>query len=239
MSGAAFEATLERVLDHRPGTRSLFLRLPPDRAFVFTPGQFVSLEVPADGAATAVRAYSIASNPRQPHRLEICVDLVPGGAGSAYLFALAPGAPITFKGPFGSFTVADPPDVEMVFLADATAIAPIRPIVHHVIERGGSRRITILHGARHQDELLFRGELEELAARTARLRYEPVLEGDHRLQVGENPRLEALVDERFIAADDDRSRHFWLCAVGPLVRRLRDALRGAGYERRAVRYEQW
>ena len=31
----------------------------------------------------------------------------------------------------------------------------------------------------------------------------------------------------------------WICGVGPLAGRLRDTLRAAGYERRAVRAEQW
>ena len=48
-----------------------------------------------------------------------------------------------------------------------------------------------------------------------------------------------MVLDRYVHADTDRTRHFWICAVGDVVRRLREALRAAGYERRAVRYEQW
>ncbi len=39
--------------------------------------------------------------------------------------------------------------------------------------------------------------------------------------------------------DSDRSRQFYLCGVGKGVITLRNLLRGAGYERRAVHYEQW
>jgi ferredoxin-NADP reductase len=42
-----------------------------------------------------------------------------------------------------------------------------------------------------------------------------------------------------VDADSDRTRHFYVCGVGKGVLRLRDLLRGAGYERRAVHYEQW
>jgi ferredoxin-NADP reductase len=51
--------------------------------------------------------------------------------------------------------------------------------------------------------------------------------------------LEAEVHRRFIESDSDRSRHFFVCGVGELVRRLRRALRGAGYMRQAVQYERW
>jgi ferredoxin-NADP reductase len=53
---------------------------------------------------------------------------------------------------------------------------------------------------------------------------------------------DALVDttvRRWIEADTDRSRHFFICGVGALVPRLRDLLRAAGYARRAVQYERW
>ena len=52
-------------------------------------------------------------------------------------------------------------------------------------------------------------------------------------------RLLVEVQRRWIDADSDRSRHFYVCGVGKGVLRLRDLLRGAGYERRAVHYEQW
>jgi len=51
--------------------------------------------------------------------------------------------------------------------------------------------------------------------------------------------LEAEIARRYLHADDDRSRHFFVCGVGDPVRRLRDALRGGGYARRAVQYERW
>ena len=52
-------------------------------------------------------------------------------------------------------------------------------------------------------------------------------------------RLFDLAQARWVAGDADRTRHFYICGVGKGVIRLRDLLRGAGYERRAVHYEQW
>jgi CDP-4-dehydro-6-deoxyglucose reductase, E3 len=238
MAGTPYDATLERVVEHRPVTRSLFLRLPADRPLAFTPGQFVSLEVAAADGGTLVRAYSIASSPREPHVIELVVDRVPGGAVSEHLFSLVPGAALRLKAPFGTFTLGDPPAAEMVFVADATAIAPIRPMLARLAELRLTRPISVLHGGRGEDELLFRDEIVALRSSLPGLRYEAVLTDAGRV-VGDNPELEARVLRRFIADDADRTRHFWLCAVGDLVCRLRDALRGGGYERRAVRYEQW
>ncbi len=238
MTRPPYRATLERVKEWSPTTRSLFLRLPPETAFAFTPGQFISLELRLGGDMPAVRAYSIASSPEQHDLLEICVDRVPGGAVSTHLFALERGATLDFKGPFGTFTVGDPPAAETVLVADGTAIAPIRAIVARILERGGTHPVTILHGARAESELLFRDELQSWMARHRRLRWEPVM-APAGLATGDNPPLERLVASRWVDADTDRTRHFWIAAVGDLVRRLRERLRAAGYDRRAIRYEQW
>lgn len=231
-----FEATLERIVEWNTATRSLFLRLDGGERLTFKPGQFVSIEVATRGGELLVRPYSIASSPEEGGLLEICVDMVPEGPGSAYLFGLREGAQLRFKGPFGSFVVDEPPAAETVFIADGTGIAPIRPMVRRVLERGGERGVCVLQGGRSEHRLLYRDEFEAWARSHARLHWEPVMAPGPTV---ENPLLEQVVAERYVRSDADRSRHFWVCGVGNLVRRLRDLLRGAGYERRAVRYEQW
>jgi ferredoxin-NADP reductase len=76
---------------------------------------------------------------------------------------------------------------------------------------------------------LWHAELTRLAAAHPRFTFNPLAPGT----------LAAETQRRFIAADADRSRHFFICGVGALVPALRDMLRGAGYARRAVQYEKW
>ena len=98
--------------------------------------------------------------------------------------------------------------------------------------------MTLLYAADRNEHLLYSAEFEHLAATQAEFSYEPMIMG------GGDPaalysRLLDEVRRRWVDADADRSRHFYLCGVGKGVIALRDLLRGAGYERRAVRYEQW
>ncbi len=232
-----YRAILTRIHEHLPGTRSLFLRLPAGERLAFTPGQFVSCELPVGAGAPLVRAYSLASSP-EDDELEICVDRVAGGPGSAYLFALEPNAELAFTGPFGSFALAEPPAVPLVFVGEGTGIAPLRPMVRRALERGGTPSISVLQGARYEPELIYRDDFEAWAARYPRLHWEPVLLA-REAEVGPIDALEELVLEHFVRADDDRTRRFWICGVGPMPGRLRDALRAAGYERKAVRAEEW
>lgn len=230
-------ATVTRVVEHHPGTRSLVLALPAGERFAFTPGQFISCRLPAGGPEPLVRAYSLASSPEE-HELEICLDRVANGVGSAYLFDCAAGATLAFTGPFGSFALADPPAAPLVFVGDGTGIAPIRPMVRRALERGGVPRIDVLQGARDEPELLYRADFERWVVAHPHLHWEPVL-ATTEAEVGPLAVLEELVLERYVRGDRDRTRRFWICGVGAMPGRLRDALRGAGYERRAVRVEAW
>jgi len=233
-----YSARIERIFDHNSDTRSLFLRLADGADFTFIPGQFISLELPLKDEIR-VRAYSIASTPEDGQPLEICLNLVPGGAGSRYLFGLTVGDRVSFTGPYGRFTLDRAPDVETIFIADATAIAPIRPMIRRALASARHPMLRLHHAAQTEASLLYRREFEACAARDARFSFEPTLLEPPPGGSGARGSLIDLVACRYVTGDDNRSRHFYICGVGKPVFDLRDLLRGAGYERRAVQYERW
>jgi ferredoxin-NADP reductase len=211
-------ATVDLIEEHDEATRTLFLRL--DEPLEFTAGQFISCLVPI-GGERIIRPYSLASDPDESDTIEILYNLVPGGPASTWLHALKLGDTIPFTGPWGTFTLAEPPDAEVVFVAENTGIAPIRSmLLRHA--SNARRPFRLIYGTRlgvYADEL---GALPNVTA--------------------EIVAPEALVDEtvrRLVDADDDRTRHVFVCGVGPIVHVLRDRLRAAGYARRAVQYEKW
>jgi ferredoxin-NADP reductase len=216
------EATLARVVEHDAETRSLFLHL--DAPLDFRPGQFISCLLPI-----GIRPYTIASDPEQASDIEILLNLVPGGPGSHHLFTLRPGAHVRFTGPWGTFVLDRAPDAECVFIADGTGIAPIRPMIHRALATATGRPLRLLAGAASPDAVLYRTELDALAAAHPAFRWE----------FAASATLEAEVQRRWVDADADRSRHFFICGVGAIVPALRDRLRRSGYERRAVQYEKW
>jgi len=218
------EGRIIRIVEHAPDTRSLFLR---SERLPYRPGQFISCLLPV-GGETLIRPYSLASDPEEAD-LEICLNLVPGGVGSPYLLALPVGAPIRFTGPWGTFVLERAPEAETIFIADGTAIAPIRPMLHRALATAPRHPLRLLYAAESERRLLYRAELERLA------REHPLFSFDHVAS-------RALRDEvarRWVDADADRSRRFFICGVGDIVPALRDVLRRAGYERRAVQYEKW
>ncbi|HVM95472.1 MAG TPA: FAD-dependent oxidoreductase [Candidatus Acidoferrales bacterium] len=222
-----YEATIERIAEIAPQTRSFFLRLPSRSQFHFKAGQFLSFSLPV-GGATLTRPYTVASGP-EDELLEICLNLVPNGPGSNYLFGLQAGDVLRFTGPWGTFTFEHPPDAECVFISEGTGIAAIRPMLRRALTAHGSQGLHLHQAAPDRDHLLYSVELEAAAASHPRFNYEPLVARS----------LQTPIVERYIDGDSNRSRHFFICGVGDIVPQLRDRLRHAGYERRAVQYEKW
>jgi ferredoxin-NADP reductase len=234
MERPTYRARVERIFDHCTDTRSLFLRTLSDTFPQYSPGMFISVTIPLANE-TRVRPYTIANSPEDGQPFELCFNLIANGPGAAWMFERTVGDLLDFTGPFGAFTLESAPDREMVFIAEETAIAPIRPMLRRALAQPAAHQIHLLYAARCSDHLLYRPELELLSKAYPRFRFEPLVI-EHELL---HQRLVDEVQRRWVASDRDRSRHFFVCGIGSGVLKLRDLLREAGYERRAVRYERW
>jgi len=226
-------ARIERIFDHAADTRSLFIRAAD--GFRFAPGQFISISIPLAGE-TRVRPYTIASSPEDGQPMEICFNVVPGGDGVKYLFDRKVGDALAFTGPFGTFTMEHPPAAETIFIAVATAIAPIRPMLRLATKNPSHPPLTLLYAADSAEHILYRREFEQRSQTDSRFTFDTIVVSP---PADLDAQLLGEVDRRWIDADSDRMRQFYLCGVGKGILALRDRLRGAGYERRAVRYEVW
>lgn len=229
----SYRARIARIHDHASDTRSLFLDL-EGRQLKFVPGQFISIAIPL-GDETRTRPYTIASSPEDGPHVEICFNRVPNGRGVEWLFDRVVGDGVEFTGPFGTFTMDRAPEVEVGLIAAGTGIAAIRPMIHRALASEAQARIHLDYGADTPEHILYESELEQCARRASNFTYEIMIEPASDVY----ERLRAIAERRWIAADDNRTRQFWICGAGAGVSRIRDALRGAGYERRAVHYEQW
>ena len=234
---STLSARVERIFDHASDTRSLFLSPTTGKGLRFVPGQFISISIPL-GDETRSRPYTIASSPGDGP-FEICFNRVPGGRGVDWLFERRIGDPLDFAGPFGTFTLdtnPSPASTEIGFIAEGTAIAPIRPMLKRALAGPSPRaKIHLIYAAQDREHILYASELDELARTATNFSYEPVIAPPENIY----KRLRELINARWIIADADRTRQFYICGVGDGVIQLRDLLRGSGYERRAVHYERW
>ncbi len=225
MATRVHQVRILQVDEIAPATRVFRLERPPD--FSFTPGQFVSCLLDVDGE-TLTKPYTITSDPETSGHLDICLNRVDGGRGSTRLFDMGAGASLNVTGPWGTFTMVTAPARECVFIGIDTGIAAIRPLLHRALAAPAAP-VVLWQRAESPPHLLFRTELEALALRHPTFDYHAMTD---------TPLLET-IDQRYVHADERRDREFFICGVGEIVAKLRDRLRAAGYERRAVHYERW
>jgi ferredoxin-NADP reductase len=146
---------------------------------------------------------------------------------------------VNFSGPWGTFTLREPPPAECVFLADGVGIVPIRSMIRRALARHSQFPVRLLYRADCEQYLLYREELESWARQHARFVFEPRLDHLSNRADGVPDSFREEIEARYIKQDEDRSRYFYICGVGAIVTQLRDLLRGGGYQRRAVLYEKW
>jgi CDP-4-dehydro-6-deoxyglucose reductase len=180
---AADAATIKRLPCRIERTQTLshdvlgvWLQLPVAEAFTFEPGQYIDIML----AGGRRRSFSIASPPHDSRPLELHVRRVAGGEFTDRLFHQNPERTLLkIEGPLGQFVYRQdqPPGgaAPMLLIGGGTGIAPLISILRHVIENGIDRELRVYWGVRSERDLYAHARLENLRARAARMRYDPVL----------------------------------------------------------------
>ncbi len=172
-----YPCRVRAIRDPAPGLREVDLDLDDAAGMPFVAGQYVQFILPGTerNAQPVYRAYSVASAPSCPQRLMLLVALVAGGACTPYVFErLATGDAVTINGPFGGFIVR-PGSRALLFVAGGSGIAPVRAMLLDLAERGVERPVTFFYSARTAADLVYRADMEQLAARLPGFRFIPIL----------------------------------------------------------------
>lgn len=139
----------------------------------FKPGQYAQLRVPG---IEIIRAYSIASNPKTTHQIELIIRMVPKGKATTYVHrALELGDKVIVTGPYGDFYLQEDSNRDMVCIAGGSGKAPIRSILHYLKDRGMPRKVKYFFGARSKKDLYYTEEFVELANEFPNFEYIPAL----------------------------------------------------------------
>lgn len=216
-------------------------------------GKWVDIPSTLDSSAAEEvrRLYSIAVAPNEnPRELVLNVRLVPPagaskpwGRGSSYVFSLLPGDAVTLCGPYGRFGPSDSAR-SLVLIGGGSGMAPLRSIVRHEYsEQGLKRPIRFFYGARCEEDILYRYEFEQLAAKVEALDWIVALSDDlatpdkwsgYRGFVHDVARRE--LTESFKELAD---AEFLLCGPPALIEAARQMLRGLGIADDRVWYEDF
>ncbi len=235
MNHSRYEAFLQDVRFTNERTKHFQFRLSNGHRFDFRPGQFISLDIDLDGQKVR-RPYSIASAPRDDNGFDLCLNMLPEGRVSSWLFHLKPGDKIGFSGPFGFFALREPPDPVSAFIATGTGIAPIRAMLQQLYSRPHDSEVWLIFGVRQERDILYRGEFEKMAAEHPNFHFIPTLSRPDPGWTGHTGYVQRHV-VRYLAGK--QGLHAYICGLRKMIDDVAQEFRAMGYDRKALSYEKY
>lgn len=143
----------------------------------YAAGQYVQLLAPRypKSPEEVYRAYSIASDPAKKNIVEFIIRLVPGGICTTYCFEhLKVGDQVLFNGPYGEFQLSDT-DAPVIFVAGGSGMAPVKCILHHMVNTNSAREAVFYFGANEVRDQFLEKEMEQFERDLPNFRFVPVV----------------------------------------------------------------
>ena len=197
---------IDEVIPHEGAKAKTFVfRRADGEAFpYFRAGQYLSLKLPLEDSFVT-RAYSLCSSPKDAlkGRAAITVRSNPGGfAADKLLAALKPGDEVIASDPQGFFYYEDLRDAKhVVGLAGGSGITPFLSMAYALRDGAEDFELTLLYGSRDEESILFKKELNEVAAACPKFRVVHVLSDEEKAGY-EHGFITAELIKKYAPADD-------------------------------------
>jgi ferredoxin-NADP reductase len=147
------------------GTREFEFEKP--EGFTYAAGQTIDITLidpPYTDTEGSTRTFSLSSAPHEP-TLKI-VTRMRESAFKRSLGGMQPGTPVSFTGPFGSFSLHENQARPAVFIAGGIGITPFRSIVLAAQHEGLPHRTALIYSNRRPEDAAFLDELAEVPSLT-------------------------------------------------------------------------
>lgn len=209
---------------------SFGFELPGGVGLHFEPGQYLTLSVVVGGQLVE-RCYTISSSPAKPARPTITVKRQPGGPVSTWLHDyLRVGDTVRAAGPYGLFSTATHPAEKYLFLSAGSGITPLMSMTRALrdgvgpgVGPGGLADMVFVHCARTPADIIFRAELEDLAARGGAA-VTVLCQEDSAHETWDGPRGRLTLPALLTAAPDLLDREIFTCGPPAFMAAVRDHL---------------
>jgi ferredoxin-NADP reductase len=225
------------IIEETDLVKRFVFKVPDEIPFDFKPGQFVMLHLPIDSKYKN-RSYSIASPPYGNNTFELAIVLNPKGIGTPYLWEnIKVGKKIDVSKPLGKFTIQEPIEEDLCFIGTGTGIAPLRSMLHHIIDKKiPHKNLYLIFGNRWEKDILYRKEMEEFAARDKNFHFIPVLSRDNPGWTGKKGYVHPIYEEIFA---DRRPATFYLCGWRDMLHEARQRIEKMGYDKKKIKFESY
>ena len=202
--------------------------------FDFQPGQFMSVFAEKEGKSIS-RPYSIASWPENKEHIELVVKVVEGGFMSNYLHTVPPGTRLKAIAPLGRFTLLEPPQRDILFVATGTGVAPFVSMAGHILAMGYDVEMHLAFGVRYVHDLIYKDLFEGWEREHPNFHLYATLSrpGDSGWK-GRVGYVEKVIEEEI---EDRGSKDVYICGLHNMVEQVKTQCEGLGFN--TVRFEKW
>jgi ferredoxin-NADP reductase len=237
----SFDAKLVSARPMSSSVRELVFERTDEKPVHFEPGQWLNLMVRKADGTEAKRAYSIASAPRGDSRFELAVTRVDGGEASHVLHDMSVGQSVRAIGPSGLFTRGAHEESSALFIGTGTGVTPLRSMLLAATEKAetSNGRLWLLFGVRNEADILYREELEKLAATHKNVRLFISLSRPESGWKGLAGYVQSHVRDLWTELGDPQA-HAYICGLERMVKSVKDVLRNElGVGRKQVHQERY
>lgn len=218
------------VTDEAPDVKTFTFRSDAQTWFKYKPGQFITLELPAEDGPL-MRTYTLSSTPSRPFSIAVSVKAQADSIGTRWMFDnLRPGSLVKAYGPTGHFTHFAHPASKYLFISAGSGITPMMSMLRWFSDCAPGTDITFINCARRPEDLIFWRELELLSLRMDALSLGFIVQERslHRNWAGHMGRIDAA--RLPILAPDFHEREVFCCGPDGFMTHVQDLLRSAGFD---------
>jgi ferredoxin-NADP reductase len=204
-------------------------------------GQHVDVRLTTEDGYQAQRSYSIASPPEDGERIAITVERIDDGEVSPFLAGeLRVGDKLELRGPIGGYFVWDVSlGGPMLLIAGGSGVCPLMAMLRHRAARASAVPTRLLYSSRSLDDVIYRNELDRLAAGGSGLEVAYTLTRAQPPQwSGFRRRIDAamLAD---VAWPPEQRPLIFVCGPTPLVESVASSLVQLGHEPARIKTERF
>jgi ferredoxin-NADP reductase/hemoglobin-like flavoprotein len=220
-----------RVVAHERRTPDIaVITVEPDQRYPYHAGQHATIQT--SRWPRVWRPYSIANAPRPDNLLTFHVRVVPGGWVSTTLVRrTSVGDRLLLGAARGAMTLPAPRPNRLLCVAGGTGLAPLKAITEEALRASRSPDITLVHGARREEDLYDGADLIRLASESGSLRLLSALSADT------SPRPPQTAGEVVGPLDVLEYPATFVCGPGEMVMATLDRLTRLGLPSHYVRSE--
>ena len=201
----------------------------------FRAGQYINLFVKV-GKELTLRPYSIASAPGKSY-LDLTVRKVENGFISRYLLnRVKEGDEFEATAPNGNFfhePLIDSND--LVFLAGGSGITPFMSIIRQTAAKKLPLKIHLLYGSRKPGDIIFKKELNRIAARHPNIKVDYVISEPPAGWEGHTGFLDAKMIAKLVGGVKDKT--LFVCGPAPMYVLCEPAVKSLGIPLRRIKRE--